>query len=273
MSNVDSIQPTQNPLLTGLSILVTRPTNQAAALIKLLQHEGARVLHQPSLKILPFSEPEQQSLIDNIADFDLLIFISRNAVEYGCQLIAKQQPLNKGRPVAAIGKATHQALAEQGFTNIISPERGFDSEALLASKALSTDAISTKKVLIIRGGQGRELLKTTLKQRNASASYLDVYQRLPETPLLSTADYESLDFVTVSSQQGLESLLSILEPASKQHILNKVLITPSSRCTERAKELGFNQIETAANATDNAMLSCIVDTINFSNRAKITNND
>jgi len=273
MSNVDSIHSGQNPLLTGFSILVTRPTTQATTLIKLLQQEGARVLHQPSLKIQAFSDPDQQALIDNIADFDLLVFISRNAVEYGCQLINNQNPLDKTRPVAAIGKATHQALVEQGFTHIISPEQGFDSEALLASKALNIDEISNKKVLIIRGGQGRELLKSTLEQRKASASYLDVYQRLSETPILSTSDYESLDFVTVSSQQGLECLLSILEPVSKQQILNKILITPSFRCSERAKELGFNQIETAANATDNAMLNCIVDKITLSNRAKIKNND
>ena len=268
MSNVDSLLAAQNPLSTGLSILVTRPTNQATALIKLLQHEGARVLHQPSLKIQAFAEPGQQALIDNIADFDLLIFISRNAVEYGCRLINNQTPLDKTRPVAAIGKATQQALVEQGFSHIISPQQGFDSEALLASQALSIDEISSKKVLIIRGGQGRKLLKTTLEQRKASASYLDVYQRLPETPILSTTDYASLDFVTVSSQQGLESLLSILEPESKQQVLNKVLITPSLRCTERAKELGFNQIETAANATDNAMLSCIVDKIKATTELK-----
>jgi len=273
MSNVDSIQSAQNPLLAGLSILVTRPANQATALIDLLQHEGARVLHQPSLKIQAFSDPDQQALINNIADFDLLIFISRNAVEYGCELINHHKPLDKTRPVAAIGKATHQALLEQGFTHIISPQHGFDSEALLASKALSLDEIGTKQVLIIRGGQGRELLKTTLEQRKASARYLDVYQRLPETPVLSATDYESLDFVTVSSQQGLESLLSILAPESRQHILNKILITPGSRCADRARELGFNQIETAANATDNAMLSCIVDKIKRSNRAKIKNND
>jgi len=273
MSNVDSLQSAQNPLLAGLSILVTRPANQTAALIELLQHQGARVLHQPSLKIQAFSDPDQQVLIDHIADFDLLIFISRNAVEYGCQLFNTQKPLDKSRPVAAIGKATQQALLEQGFTDIISPQHGFDSEALLASKGLSIEEISTKQVLIIRGGQGRELLKTTLEQRQASANYLDVYQRLPETPILSVADYESLDFVTVSSQQGLECLLSILEPESRQHILNKILITPSSRCADRAKELGFNQIETAANATDNAMLSCIIDKIKRNNRAKINNND
>ena len=273
MSNVDSIQSDKNPLLTGLSILVTRPTGQASSLIELLQQQGARVLHQPSLKITPFSNPDQQTLIDNIADFALLIFISRNAVEHGCQLINSQQTLDKNRPVAAIGKATHHALCEQGFTQIISPQQGFDSEALLASKSLNNDNISTKSILIIRGGQGRELLKATLEQRNANVSYLDVYQRQPETPVLSSPDYESLDIVTVSSQQGLESLIDMLPPDTQQTVLGKRLITPSSRCSNRAKELGFNQIETAANASDNAMLSCIVDKITNSNRADINNND
>ena len=254
--------------LNGLSVLVTRPLNQASSLISQLQLQGANVLHQPAIAIEAAFDSAQLPLLQSINNYDLLIFISQNAVEHGLSLVSNYQTIDKSLQIAAIGQSTQQTLLVNGFDNVISPQAGFDSETLLATAALSAEQIKDKKVLIIRGGEGRELLKDALESRSANVDYLDVYRRQRAALVIDPTDLSSLDIITVSSQQGLENLLSMFDAVPKKQILDKILITPSKRCSERARELGFNQIETAANATDNAMLSCIVDKIINSDRAK-----
>ena len=261
MTDVLSSNKPGNKPLSGLQILVTRPEHQARSLIQLLGQQGADVFHQAAIRIEAEFNDSQKELLETLEQYDLLIFISKNAVHYGLSLFNTVDGLNKNRPLAAIGKATAQALTDHGFTNIICPDDGFDSEALLNTPAFLTPQINNKKILIIRGGAGREHLKETLEQRQATISYLDVYRRTPAKLELATETFKTLDIITVSSQQGLENLLSMLDNDTVNLLLEKKLITPGDRCSQKAKELGFKQIETAENATDNAMLNCIINTI------------
>lgn len=248
--------------LSGLTILVTRPLNQAGPLINQLGQLGAKTLHQPGIKIAADFNTSQASVINTIQDFDWLIFISKNAVDYGLDLIEKTHRIKPYQQIAAIGKATAEALSARGFLNITSPGEGFNSEALLQLPEFSPAHVSGKKILIIRGGQGREYLKESLERADAAVTYLNVYRREKADVVLSTDDFKSVDIITVSSQEGLENFFSMLNAPSKELLLNKILITPGERCQQRAVELGFNHVETAANATDNAMLNCIITTIN-----------
>lgn len=252
---------TNHKPLTGLRVLVTRPLKQAESLIAKLQLQGALVSHQPAILIDAVLSADQTPIIDSINQYDRIIFISKNAVEYGLTLIAKTRMLSNSFPLAAIGKVTRDTLIDDGFTNVYCPDEGFDSEALLASSEFSAANIQNKKILIVRGGAGREHLKEHLQARQANVTYLDVYQRQPAELVLSAADFSTLDVITISSQQGLENLVAMLDAGTLALLQTKRLISPSQRCSDRASQLGFKQIETAANATDDAMLNCIVDII------------
>lgn len=261
MTDAFSLNPAADKPLSGLSVLVTRPIKQAESLIKQLEQQGATVLHQPAIRIEPVINSAQNPIIESINEYDWIVFISKNAVEYGLTLLSESQKNIQTASLAAIGKATCDALKQHGYSDISSPEQGFDSEALLNSEAFSKAQIKGKKLLIIRGGKGREHLKDSLETRQATVTYLDVYSRQTADLTLNLADFNSLDVITVSSQQGLENLLIMLGSNTIKRIQDKLLICPSKRCSQKASELGFNRVETAANATDNAMLNCIVDKI------------
>ncbi|MDH5425349.1 MAG: uroporphyrinogen-III synthase [Gammaproteobacteria bacterium] len=255
--------------LSGLSVLVTRPKHQAGSLVQLLEQAGARVLQQPTIAIEAACHDSQKPVIDALAQYNWLIFISKNAVEYGLALIAKHTQISAAQSIAAIGKATHLSLNQHGVGNVCSPDQGFNSEALLDSKAFSAAQINQQKILILRGGKGREHLKEVLESRGATVTYLDVYQRQAAPLLLRPDEFATLDIITVSSQQGLENLNSLLDTQTLEQIHDKLLITPAERCSQRARELGFIHVEAAANATDNAMLKCIIDNVS----ASCNNND
>ena len=82
-----------------------------------------------------------------------MIFVSTNAVDYAYPLLPDQLPADVG--IAAIGQATAQALDRVGLTPTLVPER-MDSEGLLALPGLQD--IQGRRVLILRGNGGRELL-------------------------------------------------------------------------------------------------------------------
>lgn len=252
--------PEQLPL-QGLSVLVTRPEKQADGLIELLTKKGATVLHQPAIRIVADSNSSQQAALDQINNYDWLIFISKNAVIYGLDLIEATHPLKTDINIAAIGKATCEALNQRGYQTVYCPAEGYDSEALLQSDAFSAEQIQHNKVLIVRGGQGREHLRQSLEQRSATVTYLDCYKREAAALRLKPVDLLNIDIITISSQQGLDYLLDMLDAMTVKSLFDKLLIVPSERCHKWAAELGFKRIETAANATDDAMLNCIMTNI------------
>ena len=243
-----------NAALDQVTILVTRPADQADTLIKRLQQSGASVLHQPAIAISAVT-PSADVISSN---YDWIIFISKNAVRYGLQYLHIEP---KKTQLAAIGKATQQTLADNGFSTIFSPKQGFTSEDLLATDTFSEAQINNKSILIIRGGAGREHLKQQLQQRHAKVDYLDVYQRQVAEKALTDEQILSADIITISSQQGLENLIEMLDPLTVKSMFDKLLIVPGTRCQQKATELGFKQVETAANATDDAMLNCIIEKI------------
>ncbi|MBQ9129125.1 MAG: uroporphyrinogen-III synthase, partial [Thermoguttaceae bacterium] len=71
--------------LSGKTVLVTRPREQAAELRSLLEERGAAVLVQPSIAILP---PENRADVDAALqcverrDFDWILFSSANGVRF-----------------------------------------------------------------------------------------------------------------------------------------------------------------------------------------------
>src|SRR3989338_3543032 len=78
---------TEQPL-AGLKIVVTRPRAQVASLARRIEQAGGIPLLFPLLDIAPAADqPALREQISRIAQFDLAIFISPNAVQYGMAAI------------------------------------------------------------------------------------------------------------------------------------------------------------------------------------------
>ncbi|MCG8428279.1 MAG: uroporphyrinogen-III synthase, partial [Chromatiales bacterium] len=196
--------------LAGLGVLVTRPAHQADGLCQLIQASGGAPLAFPALEIAPPADPEQAAAyLRRLADFQIAIFISPNAVSRALALLAGAE-LPPELQLAAVGKGTANALAAAGYSVDITPNERFDSEALLQSRELQ--AVGGKRVLIVRGVGGRALLGDTLTERGAQVSYAEVYQRrLPEcdpTPLLER--WDDVDVVVATSGEILDNLWHLL---------------------------------------------------------------
>ena len=119
-----------NDPLTGKGILVTRPSAQSGELMLALTAAGGTALQLPVIEIVPRNPEAVKADLAGLPISDLVIFVSRNAVTYGAQAISQQA--SSTTKIAAIGHATQSALDSAGFEVHINPDKGFDSEHLLA---------------------------------------------------------------------------------------------------------------------------------------------
>lgn len=247
--------------LRGVSVLVTRPAHQAEALVRLVEQAGGEAVCFPVLEILePSDHTALLAQIDRLEEFDLAIFISANAVQQAMNAIAARRVWPEGLRVAAVGRASAKALTQFGHHEVIAPTGRFDSEALLALPPLQE--VNGRRILILRGDGGRELLGETLLARGAYVEYAECYRRVkPQVnpaPLLRRWARGGIDIVTVSSGQGLRNLYDLLGKLGQQWLVQTPIVVPSARSAAICQELGFKIAPiVASDASDTAMMAAI----------------
>ena len=255
---------TINLPLSGLKIAVTRPRDQAARLARRIEQAGGIPLLFPLLDIAPVQD--QQALHKQISrlaqkeplaasfeerQFDLAIFISPNAVQYGMAAIRAAGEIPASLKIATVGQGSAKALREMGITNVIAPVERFDSEGLLALPELQN--VAGWRVLILRGDGGRELLGDTLRARGATVEYAACYRRSkPQQDAAMLLD-AAPDALTVTSSEALGYLWQMLDDAQRDRVCAIPLFVPHKRIAELAQQQGWRQVR-LTDAGDDGLL-------------------
>jgi len=256
---------TEQPL-AGLKIVVTRPRAQVASLARRIEQAGGIPLLFPLLDIAPAADqPALREQISRIAQFDLAIFISPNAVQYGMAAIraagATLSPSPSpasgrgGLKIAAVGQGSAKALRELGIADIIAPTENFDSEGLLALPELQN--IAGWRVLIFRGDGGRELLGNTLKAREAMVEYVTCYQRSKSQLDVAALLNDAPDAITMTSSEALDHLGHMLDDKARAALHDRPLFVPHRRIAELAHRQGWRQV-LLTGAGDDGLVSGLV---------------
>jgi len=235
----------------GRRLLVTRPARQAEALARSLRRAGHRPVLLPLLEIRPLN-PDRPAFRSG----DILIFVSPSAVHHG---LAHLGPLPPEVVMATVGKGTARALeAALGRAPDICPRERFDSEALLAEPALAD--VAGRRVFIVRGHGGREILARGLTERGAQVRYLEVYERRPlavAAPLNRLLADDALDAILVTSREILDHLLEQTAPPNRARLFDLPLLVIHPRQAEHARQLGFRRILTATDGSDGAIMDAL----------------
>jgi uroporphyrinogen-III synthase len=220
--------------LAGAAVLVTRPAAQAGELLAAIEAAGGRGIAFPVIEIAPRSPQSIQAELVGLDDPDIVIFVSRNAVEHGLAW-------SGDGAIAAVGPATAAAIEAAARVVDVRPASGFDSESLLGEPAL-TD-VRGKTIRIVRGNGGRELLATTLRERGAKVDYLEVYaRRMPDYTEARIAAVSGqlaagdIDAVVVMSVESLANLLALLPASCHPAFAETRLVTPASRVIKEVQD-------------------------------------
>jgi uroporphyrinogen-III synthase len=247
--------------LAGIGVLVTRPEQQAGTLCRLLEVQGAVAHRLPALRIV--EHPQRRELLARLKTlpaFDLIVFISANAVRHGVEILAQRRDLT----LAAVGPATARALNQAGFRVSIAASEGFDSEHLLEHPRLAS--LQGQRVLLVKGSGGRELLEQQLSQRGAQVETAAVYERRLATPAPGKLlEFEQrfaageIQLITATSLEIARHLFFLATGALRDYFAQARWVAPSARVAQGIAELGVRQpVIQAVSAEDQELLNAVL---------------
>ena len=267
------------PNKSELTLLITRPLEQAELWASKLQTQGINSQCLPLMDIIGFDdEPEQEQWVRPIKncmlDLDLfhkIIFVSQNAVDQGMRWIDVYWPqMPKGIDFFAIGESTANRLRAYDLTvENLATGTDMTSETLLQHPALQQ--VNDEKILIIRGVGGRGFLGDELRQRGAQITYCEVYQRRlainAQTAMENwldnqlTAKKYLIAFHSAETWRYFVDLIQKIQAARSRDIMAELctlpLLLPSLRLQQEVNKSGFHHTILAHNATDEAMTQAL----------------
>jgi uroporphyrinogen-III synthase len=230
--------------LEGYSILVTRPEEQAGPLIAEIERRGGQVVFAPMIVIRPLcDDPRPAALVRRLPEFHSVVFVSKNAAEFGVRLLRAEDRTLEHCRVYAVGVGTAARLRELAVEKVQTPHGEFTSEGLLKLPGLSAHEIDGKRVLIVRGAGGRELLAQTLAHRGATVDYCEVYERtLPAAPLsaaLAACNVGVPDVGIITSLETLTNLAEKIDQEKLDLLYDVPLLVVGARTAHEVERLGF----------------------------------
>jgi uroporphyrinogen-III synthase len=171
----------------GSIALVTRPGEAGQRLACALRDRGQSALWWPAFDLLAPAELEPlQALLQRLAEFDLVVFVSAAAVRGLAALdLCGKWPV--ATRIAAVGTGTLQLArgllpgteaARSIGPAADAPQGG--SEALW--EALRRDGELPRRALIVRAETGREWLGDRLRDMGCRVDYASVYRRVVHIP-------------------------------------------------------------------------------------------
>lgn len=247
--------------MTGWRLLLTRPTEEAAALASELADAGVFSSRLPLLTIEPLAlSDDQREVIAHLDRYCAVIVVSKPAARLGLEWVRLYWPQAPVQKWFSVGAATAQILADHGL-DVSYPLSADDSEALLALPAFAQAVACDKpKVLIMRGEGGRELLAERLRHLGAQVDYLELYRRsLPSYPpetLPQRVKAERLNALVVSSGQGFAHLRQLAGDAWPQ-LSGMTLFVPSPRVAQIARDAGAKNVVDCRGASAAALLAAL----------------
>lgn len=235
--------------------LVVRPAAQANQLVQMLRQLGHAPLCCPLLETRPGCDLPH--LGDMLREADLVIAVSMHAVHFAHHFLLQTGQTWPHIDYFAVGQASADAFAEAGIQALCPADPR--SEGLLALPALQ--GVSGRRVLILRGNDGRDLIARTLASRGALVHYCATYERhypdLDGDALTRHWQTAGLDSLLITSGELLQRLLALVPGPQHPWLYDRLLVVPSPRVAEMAEGAGFTRIVIAQGASNQALVAAL----------------
>ena len=248
-------------------VVITRPAAQAAELAQRVAALGRSAVLFPLLEIQALADlTPLQAELARLREYAMVAFVSPNAIDAA---FSAHTDWPNEIAYAVMGEGSRSALARHGINEagatIFSPRNRdrTDSETLLES--LDLDALRGKKVLIVRGESGRELLADRLREHGIGVTQVAAYRRT--APELTDACRQQLkglladknDWV-VTSSEALRILAAMTAeinlPFGVVKMQQQRIIVPHARIAETAHALGFLDVSVTGSG-DEGLLAAL----------------
>jgi uroporphyrinogen-III synthase len=195
--------------LAGRTVLVTRPAEDAAELVRLLERRGARAIVAPAIEIVPARSAALTRALSELADgrFDWITLTSPRTVDV---LAGRLRPRDVRARVAVVGDGTREAFRRWARREPDLVPRTFRTTAL-------TGAIprGSGRVLCPRADIAPEGLEDALAAKGWTPVRVDAYRtRMPRSlpsearDALASGAVDAVTFTSASTVRGFVRALA-----------------------------------------------------------------
>jgi len=242
----DKMQWFETRPLFGKRIVVTRARKQASDMVSRLSTLGAQCLEFPAIKIVPPDDFKPlDRAIENIADYDWLVFTSVNGVDmFFDRLFANQKDVRALGHIrtAAIGPATAERLLKFGIFRDIIPE-SYRAESVV--EAFKNIPVKKARVLLPRAAEARPVLPEELTKMGARVDEIITYHTVladdNQTELIEALAGKNVDMITFTSSSTVTNFKSLLPAERFEALVGGITIAAIGPITaDTARKNGFS---------------------------------
>ena len=232
----------------ALQVLLTRPEGENESLAGMLH--DLNLLTRPMVSLSPLVvTPALRRTAMDLDRFDVIIFVSKNSVRYAMPLLDAYWPqFPEALTWVTVGPGTADELARYDVTATFPATPG--SEGVLALPELRH--VAGRRILIVRGQGGRELMAASLRERDAEVFYWELYERTP----VHYEDWSVLEADAVVILTSVEALVQFGSEVPDRAGLTAVVA--STRIAEAAEAMGFQLVVNAGAASDQALYDAVI---------------
>jgi len=238
-----------------LLVVITRPESKQAAAQAVYAAAGLEVLPVPLMTTEVIDSDQARKSLQRAQQADVVIFPSTEAVDACFALCPAFNP-SSTTTVIAVGPATAERWRECHAHAVVLPPQ-HNSEGVVALLKTYPDI---QRLCLITAPAGRALIHQHCLTQGILYDEIHVYQRL--WPNLSEEKLEDLKeaqdqlvltFTSVAALQRFEALITFVSKADTP------VVCASERIAEAASLNGYRHILVAASASNQDMLSQVLD--------------
>lgn len=223
------------------TVLIARPSDGNTDLKNKLLKLGFDVIDFPTSKIVPINNKKIKKTIENIKDFNCVIFTSQNGVKIFFSMF-KNSLKNIVPPlrVFAIGPKTAETLKNFNVNVDIVPI-DYTQEGLYKTMEGNLP-LKKNKILILSSKSGRDFLTTKLKKNNYVCR-LNIYKlvNIVDTKKLKYILNNKIDYFVFTSSQNASNFLSPIKKNTIEKLKKEsVFVSIGPVTSNTLKKFGIN---------------------------------
>jgi uroporphyrinogen-III synthase len=218
--------------LAGRRVVVTRPVEQARALVERLAGLGADVVAVPLIEIVPITaSPAIDMALGALDRYDAIVVTSANGADcLADRMDDRAVAFPAGPLVVAVGEATAARMRERGLGVDRIPRQATGSAI---ARALAADGVAGARILLARAREGRPELTAGLRQAGAIVDDVAFYDTVGVTPSPEAVDRMLAGDMVVLTAPSAVGALGDLIGRERANAIRVVSIGPTTSIAAR----------------------------------------
>ena len=244
--------------LAGRRVVVTRPAEQARALVERLAKLGAEVVAVPLIEIVPVATSREiDAALGSLDRYDVIVVTSANGADCLADRLGDHAlALPAGALALAVGEATAARMAAHGL-RVDRVPRQATGAAIVAT--LTADGIAGARVLLPRARDGRPELPAGLRAAGAIVDDVAFYDTVACTPAPHAVERAlDADLIVLTAPSAVEVLAGCIG-SGPSGAVRVASIGPSTSAA--ARRAGFTVLAEARDQSVDGLVAAVVDAL------------